>query len=223
MEMQKILKNIDKYKHIVIIVPENSFLGYLASANALFTYLLQQHKKVSLYKQSTNFDLNLKFLPWIDKVKSSYPSSCDVEIKAISSKKLFDYFQENNIKLNVKMATSLYAGLLYETNGFKKDLDITTFVMAQKLLEFKADIEICTNNILNYQKLSSLRLKAILLKKMILKDDATLAVFELNDDDLKMSGANVNDAQIVISEALSLITVEKVIIIYKNNIIKESM
>lgn len=218
--MQQILENIDDYKHIVIIIPDVKPIGYLASANALYTYLLQLHKKVSLYIKNDDFDLNMQFLPWISKLKTSYPSSADAQINSINSIELFHYFQNNEIKLNNKMATSLYAGLLYESNGFKVGINNNTFLMAQKLLENGADIKLCTENILNYQTLSSLRLKAILLRNMILKENGNTAVFNVTDEDLKMSGAKIEDTELVVDEALSLITVTKVIIIYKENIIR---
>jgi len=217
--MQEILKNIKNYKHIVITVPEDDFIGYLASANALYTYFLQQHKKVSLYKESDDFGLNLDFLPWIDKVKTSYPSSADIEIKALSSIKLFEIFESERIKLNKKMALSLYAGLVYETNGFRKT-DSSVFLMAHKLLEIGIESDMCYKNILDYQTLSSLRLKAILLKKMILQESGSLAYFKVDEADLDMSGAKLDDVDIIIPEALSLPTVTKVIMVYKNNIIR---
>ena len=218
--MQTILKNIDNYKHIVIVVPDANSIGYLASANALYTYLLQLHKKVSLYKEIDDYGLNLQFLPWISKLKTSYPSSADIKIDAISSIKLYNYFEENSIKLNKKMATSLYAGLLYETNGFKKNIDSSVFMMAQKLLECNADVNLCTKNILDYQTLCILRLKAILLKKMLLKENGCLAVVNLNDEDLKMSGAKIEDVDIIMDEILSLVSVTKVITVYKKEIIR---
>ncbi len=217
--MQEILKNIKNYKHIVITVPEDDFIGYLASANALYTYFLQLHKKISLYKKNDDFGLNLDFLPWIDKVKTSYPSSADIEIKALTSIELFEIFESEKIKLNKKMALSLYAGLVYETNGFRKT-DSSVFLMAHKLLEIDIESDMCYKSILDYQTLSSLRLKAILLKKMILQESGSLAYFKVDDADLDMSGAKLDDVDIIIQEALSLPTVTKVKVVYKNNIIR---
>jgi len=218
--MQNILNNIQNYKHIVIVVPENNFIGYLSSANALYTYFLQLHKKVSIYKETIDFSLNIRFLPWIDKVKTSYPASADIKIEAISSIKLFEFFKELDIKLNRKMATSLYAGLLYETDCFKKNVTKHSFIMAQELLEFGADVDNCIKNIVNYRTLSSLRLKAILLDNMLLKDEATLAELNLTDKDLKQSGAKIDDVDIILDEVLSLVSVTKVIVIYKEKIIR---
>jgi len=219
--VEKILKEIDNYKHIVIVVDDATNVGCMASANALYTYLLQLHKKVSLYTQHIEYSLNLLCLPWIDKLKTSYPSSADIELKAISSVKMFNYFQKNMIKLNHKMATSLYAGLLYETKGFQVNiLDNNIFIMAQKLLDSNADIELCTKSILNHQSLSVLRFKALLLNRMLLKEEATLAVFEIDDKDLKKTGAKIEDVSVVIDEALSLPTVTNVKVIYNKKLIR---
>jgi len=219
--MENFLEKIDNYKHIVIVMEDAPSIGNIASANALYTYFLQLHKKVSFYGKFNDYSLNLEFLPWISKLKTSYPSSADAKIDAISSIELWNYFQKNEVKLNPKMATSLYAGLLYETNGFKKHIfNSKVFIMAQNLLESGADIELCTKNILKFQSLCVLRFKTILLNKMVLKNNAHLAEFNVTDDDLKMSGADIKDVDVVIEEALSLVSVTKVIIIYKEKIIR---
>ena len=219
--MEKILKNIDHYKHIVIVLPKDSSLNHLASANAVYTYLLQQHKKVSLYCEDNKFDVNLYFLPWIDKIKTSYPSSADFSFNAVDSSEVFYFFQKNNIRLNQKMSTSLYAGLLDETKGFRVGINAKIFAMAQELVNSGADVEKCTKNVLNFQTLAALRFKAILLKKMVLKENATIALFDISDVDLKASGARLQEFNIIIDEALSLPSVEKVIIKYNGKIIEK--
>ncbi|MEO1953935.1 MAG: hypothetical protein ABGW74_04450, partial [Campylobacterales bacterium] len=89
-----------------------------------------------------------------------------------------------------------------------------------KLLEIGIESDMCYKSILDYQTLSSLRLKAILLKKMILQESGRLAYFKVDDADLDMSGAKLDDVDIIIPEALSLPTVTKVKVVYKNNIIR---
>lgn len=210
------IKEINDAKHIVIVLPNNASVDYLASSNALYTYFLQLHKKVSFYCEEFEYDLNLNFLPWMDKLKSSYPSSSDYEIKAISSQELFHYFTVKQIKLNYKMSTSLYAGLLDFTKAFSKEIDGTIFAHFKVLVDNGADVKLCNNNLINYQTYASLRLKAILLTKMKLEDDAKKAIFELNEDDLKKSGANIKDAKSVLLEALALPTVNLAVVIYKN-------
>lgn len=69
------IDEINDAKHIVIVLEDNASVDYLASSNALYTYLLQLHKKVSLFCSKHDYGLNLDFLPWRDKLKNSYPSS----------------------------------------------------------------------------------------------------------------------------------------------------
>lgn len=210
------IDEINDAKHIVIVLEDDASVDYLASANALYTYFLQLHKKVSLYCSKHNYDLNLDFLPWMDKLKSSYPSSSDYKVNSLTSVELFEYFNQNEIRLNVKMATSLYAGLLDATQGFCKGVDGTIFAMAKLLVESDADVKSCNEKLINYQTYATLRLKAILLSKMFLKDDAKVAVFELDDEDLDKSGAKLEDAKVVLAEALGLPTVYMAVVIYKN-------
>jgi len=217
-------KEIQNAKHIVIVLEDLASIDYLCSANALYTYLLQKHKKVSLYCSKADYDVNLSFLPWLDKLKTSYPSSADYEIKAFSSIDIYKYFIENKIALNPKMATSLYAGLLDITKGFRRDVDGTIFAMAKVLLDNKADAQVCNKNLLNYQSLASLRLKSILLAKMNLEDNATKAIFYLDDEDLSKSGAKQKDSVSAVVDALGLPTVKSAVVIYKNKeIFKEEI
>ncbi|MEA1954922.1 MAG: phosphoesterase [Campylobacterota bacterium] len=221
--MEEIFKNINYYNHIVITLSKDVSINHIASANALYTYLLQQHKKVSLYCENNNFNMNIYFLPWMDKLKISYPSSADLSVNTIDSTELFSIFKENNIKLNRKMATSLYAGLLNETNGFKRDVTSKVFIMAKELIDSGAEVQKCTKYVLNYHSLSTVRFKAILLNKMILKDNATVALFDIYDEDLSCSGAKIQDVSVVIDEALSLPSIEEVIIKYNGKIIEKRM
>ena len=211
-------------KHIVIILKDNPTVDALSCGSALYTYFLTLHKKVSFYCLKFDFDLNLNFIPWIDKLKTSYPSSADYVVEVGSCIKLFEYFKSKNINLNIKMATSLYAGLIDSTSGFTKAVNGTIFAMAEELHRAKAEVNLCNENLLNYQSLATLRLKIILLNKIKLIKDGSLAVFELDDNDLSSSGAKIADAHSVVGEALSLPTVKSVIVLYKNKeIIKEDM
>ncbi|MCF6330865.1 MAG: hypothetical protein L3I99_04885 [Sulfurimonas sp.] len=214
----------DSTKHIVIILKDNPTIDTLACGSALYSYFLSLHKKVSFYCSKFDFDLNLNFIPWIDKLKTSYPSSADCIVEVSNSIELFEYFMSKNIKLNVKMATSLYAGLIDITSGFKKAVNGTVFAMAEVLVQNKAKVSLCNENLLNYQSLATLRLKIILLNKLELVDEGSLAVFKLDDNDLIASGAKMQDAHSVINESLGLPTVKKVVVIYKGKeIIKEGI
>ncbi|WP_373070261.1 bifunctional oligoribonuclease/PAP phosphatase NrnA [Sulfurimonas sp.] len=210
------LEQINDADHIVISLPSDADDALIASANALYSFILTQHKKVSFYSECEDSKKNLSFLPWMDKLKNSYPSSADMDIKLESSKDVFSFFKSNEIKLNSKMATSLYASLIARTKGFLNNVNGITFALAYELVEAGADVDSCNRYILNYNSLASLRLKAILLKKMVLSDSGETALINLEDSDLKCSGSTLKDAKIVVKDALSLPTVNRVIVKYKN-------
>jgi hypothetical protein len=61
--------------------------------------------------------------------------------------------------------------------------------------------------------LSWIRLKFILFKKMLLRENAKLAIFEIRLDDLKSTGASLEEAEMIINEALNIAHVEKVVLL----------
>lgn len=78
--MSEILEKIQKAEYIVLISHVNPDADSLGSASAMYTLLLQNHKKVSWFCKSK--DLNQKFscLPWFEKIKSTFPLSADLAI-----------------------------------------------------------------------------------------------------------------------------------------------
>jgi len=203
-------------KHIVITLPKSTSISLVASANALYTYLLTLHKKVSFFSNENTFARNLDFLPWMDKLKNSYPSSADLEIKVQTDEEIMCFFEEQEVALNAKMATSLYASILAQSDGFSKGINSMLFARAKSYVEAGADLQVCTKNILNFIPLSTLRLKTLLLEKMCLKENAQVAFFELSEEDLKKSGAKIDDAKSVVKDALSLPSVKRVVVKYEN-------
>jgi len=209
-----LLQDIDNAKHIVIEFD----VECLSSASALYTYVLRLHKKVSLLCPNKDLDTRFSFLPWFDKIKKSGYSSADLHVELkLSAIELYALFEQNNVLINQKMATALYSGLLIETDSFQKiDSNGMVFAMAKQLVEAKAEHKICTKYILCTKSLAHLRLKAILLKKMILQENATIALINIDDNDLKSSGANIQDAFEILKEALKLPHVNEAIL-KKNN------
>lgn len=204
--MNNILDKIDNAKYVMIVTDAKN----LPSASALYTHVLRLHKKVSLVCESKNISNKLSFLPWFEKVKSIKTSSADLTIELDSgSVELFNMFKNDDIKINKKMATALYAGLLQESNGFlNSDVNGTFFAVAQELIKSGADYKMCNNFIIKRTTLSALRLKAIMLKEMILQNSAKAAVFCICDDDFKSTGASLEDCDEVLKEALMLPYVE---------------
>ncbi len=210
--MNSILEKISDAQHIMIVADVES----LAGASALYTHVLRLHKKVSLVCEDKNIDNKLSFLPWFDKIRTQKLSSADLHVEFdYGSYELYDYFKKNNIKINPKMATALYAGLLQESDGFlNSSVNGMTFAMAKELVECGAEYKICSSFIMKYTTLASIRLKAIMFKNMLLVNDAKTALFEIKNDDLKSAGASLKDCDEVLKETLKLPHTEEVILLH---------
>lgn len=236
--MNDFFKTIDRANHIVVVVPSNPTAASIGSASAIYTYLLTLHKKVSFFCSDKSVNIKYSFIPWYDKLRSSFTSSADLAISFNSSVKecvdagiecevinidnhyntkeflssvqtLFAYFTDNEIKINKKMATALYAGLLEDTNGFSDErVNGTIFAVAKQLVESGAESKECNRFIMNYMTLGALRLKAVMQTNMQLFLNAKLALFILKDEDMISSGAKSEDTQNALKEALFLPTVE---------------
>jgi len=210
-----LLEDIDRAKHIVILTDSDTF----ADASALYTYILRLHKKVSIVSKSKTIDSGLSFLPWFDKLRDIVPSSADLVVDLSSVREpLYDLFKSNNITINNKMATALYAGLLKRFDGFlSNDIDGMVFADVSELIKQGADYKSCNRSIMNRVSLSTLRLKAIMLSNMILTDASKTAQFVIYDDDLKSSGADISEAYEIMKEALNLPYVERAVLKNSNN------
>ena len=213
--MNNFLNEIANVKHVMIVTNEKS----LPSASALYTYVLRLNKKVSLVCESKYIDNKFSFLPWYEKIKSVKVSSADFIIELNkSSVEIFNLFKNNNIKINHKMATALYAGFLQESDGFlNNDINGTFFAMITELIESGADYKVCNDFIMKRTTLSALRLKAIMLEKMILQNSAKAALFYICNNDLKSTGANIDDCDEVLEEALNLPYVELSVLLDADN------
>lgn len=78
--MNNIIQRIALAKHIVVIADTNPNAGSLGSASAMYTYILQQHKKVSFFCGSSKLNQKFSFLPWFEKIRTSFPTSADLVI-----------------------------------------------------------------------------------------------------------------------------------------------
>ncbi len=204
--MNNILDGIDNAKYVMIVADAKN----LPSASALYTHILRLHKKVSLVCESKYINHKISFLPWFEKIKSVKTTSADLVIELdCSSVELFNLFKNNDIKINKKIATALYGGLLQESNGFlNPEVNGTFFAIAEELIKCEADYKTCNNFIMQRTTLCALRLKARMLECMTLHNSAKAAVFCICDDDLKSTGATIYDCDEVLREALMLPYVE---------------
>jgi len=205
------LKQIQSAKHIAVVVSSDELLP---SGSVLYTYLLRLHKKVSFVYQTDILDGRFSCLPWFDKLRDTSVPSADLTIELDESFfTLYEFFKSNDIAINKKMATALYASLLVKHDGFVGgDADGMVFAKASELMACGADYKLCNEFIIKRVTLARLRLKSLMLKNMVLKNGAKDAIFYLSDDDLKRSGATLRDAKEIIKEALCLEYVTKVIL-----------
>ncbi len=209
------LEAIDNAKYIVILTSKDSF----ADASALYTYVLRLHKKVSIVDASQNIDNGLSFLPWFDKLRNIIPSSADLVVDLdLEIESLYNLFKNNDITINNKMATALYAGLLQRFDGFVGNgVNGTTFALVSELIKQGADYKLCNKFIARRVSLSMLRLKALMLQNMILINDSKAVLFCVSGDDFKSSGADESEAFEIMREGLNLPYVETAILINSEN------
>ncbi len=212
--MDKLFKNMQNANHIMIV----GDMENLMLCSALYTYVLQLHKKVSWVCENQKIDRNLLFLPWSDKIRAKKTTSADLEVDLkCSCIELYDYFKKQQIKINPKMATALYAGLLQETDYFLNiKVNGTIFAIANELIECGANHNICIDSMQEIT-LASLRLKALLFKKMILQNDAKFAIFELSAKDFKSTGASLKDCDAILKESLRLPYVDQALLLDVDN------
>lgn len=130
---------------------------------------------------------------------------------------VYDYFVANGIKINGKIATALYAGLLDDSKCFSvPECGAKAFRMAQALIEEGADHSMCTDWLYRRHSLASLRIHGILLKQMKLLSDARLALFEVPLTLLEETGATIPECKRVIEEALRMRSVQAALMIIEH-------
>ena len=255
--MNEILRKIDKANHIVVVSHISPDADSIGSASAMYSFLLQNHKKVSWFCKTEIIDQKLSCIPWFEKIRTSFPGSVDlaisldcadkkrigveiecdlinidhhasntlygsvnlVKVDSISTTEiLYDFFTTNGVKINKKMATALYAGLLDDSDAFLSDsVDGTTFATVKELIEQGADFKLCNKSIMKSVSLAALRLKAVMFKNMSLECDGRVALFCVSDEDMKASGADALDCEAPLEESLNLAYVEVALLLRQNS------
>lgn len=202
--MYQLVEKIDNAKHICIVTSQNS-AKELGCGSALYTYLLQKHKKVSWYSKE-NISKKFIFLPWVNEIKTTLPTSCDLSFDInISLDELYNFFISSNTKINPKMATALYAALLDEYDCFlSKDISGITFALATELIKLGAEHNLCVQNVVKTASLAQLRLEALMLRDFLLVDNAKIALFCLSEDNFKATGASRQECIGVLKKVLNL-------------------
>lgn len=138
-----------------------------------------------------------------------------VNTSAISTTEVvYEYFVANSIKINGKIATALYAGLLDDSRCFSaSECNAKTFAMAHALNELGADHALCSEWLFGRHSLASLRIRGELLKQMKLIGEGRLALFEVPLSLLEESGASVAECKTVLDEALGMRCVQAALMV----------
>ena len=139
----------------------------------------------------------------------NYGSINLVDTTAISTTQvLYDFFNTNDIKINAKMATALYAGLVDDSECFTTAKTSTrTFEMAKGLIECGADNALCVTKLFKERSLASLRLKAKLLSGMSLHHEARVVSTLVHPSFFEETSAYEVDCEEALNESLELSTV----------------
>jgi len=214
-------QEIEAAKHIVI----QSSAANFPQASVLYSYLLTQHKKVSLFLEDTS--PLYAFLPWYEKARNIKPKHTDMLLCTdMDIFELFDFLKKSEIKINAKMATAFYAGLMQQYDFCRSlECDGTLFAALAELIALGADHRLCMKEMVQKEPLSYFRLRAKAYEKLLLKENASLAYIALCDEDFEQSGAAWEDMYGIAKEVSHLVHVKKVIIIKddeKDKIIKIS-
>ncbi|MDD2265384.1 DHH family phosphoesterase [Sulfuricurvum sp.] len=137
-----------------------------------------------------------------------------IDTSAISTTEVvYDFFVANSIKINGKMALSLYAGLMDDSKCFSvPECSAKTFSIAYNLIELGAEHAKCIEWLYHRRSLSSLRIRGALMKQMKLLANGQLALFEVSRALLEETGADVDECKRVIEDALGIRSVRAAMI-----------
>ncbi|MDD5717023.1 MAG: DHH family phosphoesterase [Sulfuricurvum sp.] len=165
--------------------------------------------------QRLGIDKELPLINFDHHLSNDLYGTCNlVNVSAMSTTEVvYDYFVANGVKINGKMALSLYAGLIDDSKCFSApECSVKTFAMASALIGLGADHSLCVEWLYGRRSLASLRIRGLLLKQMQLHADARVAVFSVPLAVLEETGATVAECKSVLDEALEMRTVQAALI-----------
>ncbi len=127
---------------------------------------------------------------------------------------VFSMIESFNIKMDAKIATCIYTGLVEDTDFFiNKNTDKSVFEMSAKLIGYGLDINSVTDNLLQRESLAKTRLKAILINSIELIKNAKIGIGIIRQEDLNSCGALRSDCDALINIIRSLAIVEIAILL----------
>ncbi len=133
-----------------------------------------------------------------------------LDTSAISTTQvLYDFFKSNDISINAKMATSLYAGLADDSQNFTTDkTSERTFLMAADLIKCGADNALCTKMLFKQRSLASIRMKAKMLSSAQLHCSGKVISTLVERSFFEETGAYEVDCEEALHESLELVNIE---------------
>lgn len=139
-----------------------------------------------------------------------YGSENIIDTAAIStSQVVFDFMIDHDIKINAKMATALYAGLIDDSQNFSTHkTDEKSFLMAAALIKSGANHALCVEELFKKRSLASIRMKAKMLASARLHCDAQVVSTLVPKSFFEETGAYEVDCEEALHESLELSTVE---------------
>lgn len=207
------LETIYSSKHLLLLTNNASF----ANANALYSYLLTLHKKVSLLS-SEPIEKRFGSLPWYESVIYTKSANAATVIEVSEDTLIYiRFFEANAIKINKKMATSLYVGLWLRYKNFQTStVDGMVFAEASKLIALGAEHQTQQLRLSKRYSLAHLRLKARLYESFELGCEASEVRLFVSDADLLATGASLHEAMEIMEEFLDFIHAQRVILFKKD-------
>lgn len=144
------------------------------------------------------------------KSNTDYGDVNRVDETAISTTQaVYDYLKYMQVKINPKMATAMYAGLLDDSRGFLSEkTNPRTFATAYDLIQKKADAKSVVRHLFETVSLSELRVKGMIFSNLRLECNGQLAVIAVDEQMLAASGALCSMCENALEETLYLPTVE---------------
>lgn len=210
----KFLDILDSMSGVSVVVECGDSGSEAALASLLYTIALQKHSQVFwLYDGDVGqFARRFAAIPWSANVKNvknrdnCFNISVSHLLKELSFIEIFYLLKNNNYKINAKMATALYSGLLFESDGFFH-ADSALFMAASELIALGVNHWECMRGLIHTESLANLRARTIMLQNMRLVADGAIALFDVSLDNLLANGADNRIFSRAASDALRLPTV----------------
>ncbi|MCF6276271.1 MAG: bifunctional oligoribonuclease/PAP phosphatase NrnA [Candidatus Magasanikbacteria bacterium] len=109
---------------------------------------------------------------------------------------LFNFFKVNNIKINCKMASSLLAGIITDTDRFQNSNTTSDSIkITSELLELGANLSQIKKNLYTNKTINSLKIWGTILSRLTKKDEYSFAYTYLKKTDLVETGATPEDVE----------------------------